>query len=92
MKGTFYWDLQHSEWPVLCVSSQNGELMLSKAEFGGDYYWSTGRLEPVNNIAQELEALGQFEDWFYKKHKDIYQKIIVETLYTSPAGGNNRYF
>jgi len=44
--------------------------MLSKAEFGGDYYWSTG--EPsVSNIVQELEALGQFGDWFYKEHKFI---------------------
>ena len=57
----------------------NGDLML---------YWSTG--EPsVNNIVQELEALGQFGDWFYKEHKDIYQKIIVETLYTIK---HNRYF
>jgi len=82
MIGTFYWDLQHSEWPVLCVSSQNEDLLLSKVEFGGDYYWSTGPLEPVNNVVQELEAIGRFGDWFYKEHKDIYQKIIVEALYT----------
>jgi len=62
--------------------------MLSKVEFGGDYYWSTGE-PPVNNVVQELEALGQFGDWFYKEHKDIYQKIIVETLYTIK---HNRYF
>lgn len=89
MKGTFYWDLQHSEWPVLCVEMSNGDLMLSKVEFGGDYYWSEGPLEPVNNIVQELEAIGKFEDWFYKEHKDIYQKIIVEALYTMKF---NRYF
>jgi hypothetical protein len=55
---------------------------LSKVEFGGDYYWSEGPLETGNNIVQELEAIGKFEDWFYIQHKDIYQKIIVETLYT----------
>ena len=63
--------------------------MLSKVEFDGDYYWSEGPLEPVNNIVQELEAIGKFEDWFYKEHKDIYQKIIVEALYTMKF---NRYF
>lgn len=89
MKGTFYWDLQHSQWPVLCVDISDRELLLSKVEFGGDYYWSEGPLEPVNNIVQELEAIGKFEDWFYKEHKDIYQKIIVETLYTIK---HNRYF
>lgn len=60
--------------PVLCVSSQNGELMLSKVEFGGDHYWSTGPLEPVNNIVQELEALGQFGDCFTKNIKIFIKK------------------
>ena len=56
--------------PVLCVEMSNGELMMSKAKFGGDYYWSTGE-PPVSNIVQELEALGKFGVWFYKEHKFI---------------------
>lgn len=81
MIGTWYWDLEKSSWPVLCVNTDHDHMLLSKVEFGGDYYWCDRPLAKCDNICQEISALGQFGDWFYHHHKNLYQEMIVKTLY-----------
>ena len=82
--GTFLWDLEHSRWPVICIQSSKKEdgpptLLLSKAEFWGDYYCRNCELEEANiDIYQKLAVLGKLKPWFFKIHNDIVSYIMVD--------------
>jgi len=82
--GTFLWDIERSKWPVICIQSSKKEdgppvLLLSKAEFGGDYYSRNCTLEKANvDIYQKMATIGKFKPWFYKIHNNIISSTMVD--------------
>ena len=57
--------------------------LVSKREFNGDYtcvsYVNNTR-PAIMNIYQKLYEIGQYGNWWYNVHKDIYQSLIIELL------------
>ena len=82
--GTFLWDLERSDYPVICIESSEKEdgppkLLLSKSEFRGDYYVRHCELVKANlDIYQKLAVLGKFKPWFFKIHSDIVSYVMVD--------------
>ncbi len=56
---------------------------VSLKEFRGDYCVLTDEyIDGLSNINYEekLSLLGSFDDWWYPRHKSIFQSILIETL------------
>lgn len=83
--GSFLIDRDSSRPVVLisCMDNENGSksLLLSKVEFGGDYYWKS--CEPMLQLAEidifeKISIIGQFGGWFLNRHRDIVHEIMIE--------------
>ena len=83
--GSFLVDCD-SERPVVLISRMCNDdgsksLLLSKVEFGGDYYWKS--CDPMLKVAdidifEKLSIIGHFGDWFLNRHEDIINEIMIE--------------
>ena len=62
------------------ILKNNTKYLVSLREFGGDYKW-VQTVEKLNlNEFQKLDEISKYENWWYTKHKDIYQSILTVFL------------
>lgn len=72
--------IYNSQYPCCVILKSNTKYLVSLREFGGDYKW----VQPVKklnlNEFQKLDEISKYENWWYTKHKDIYQSILTVFL------------
>lgn len=57
--------------------------LVSKREFGGDYACVSyvNNTRPINlDIYEKFSEINNYEKWWYARHKDIYQSLVIELL------------
>ena len=82
-KHTFI-ELNQSKFPGIIIDKLDNHFsyLVSMVEYQGDYL-ITGfnDMSMINlNPEDKLSILGKFGEWFYSKHSDIYQQVILENL------------
>lgn len=72
--------------PALIISNhpEHESVLVSIVEFNGDYIFQYyDQIDLINPSPDEkLSLLGNFGNWFYNQHSDIFIRIILENLYT----------
>ena len=70
----------HSQHPCCVISKNDEKYLVSLREFGGDYKW-VKNVKKINiNEFQKLKEISKYNKWWYDKHKDIYQSILIVFL------------
>jgi len=74
--------IKESKKPGLIVSKVEDRLLISIDEYKGDYILlDYDNTEYIDIEPQEkLSILANFGDWFYDKHKELYQEILIENI------------
>ncbi len=71
--------------PGLVISNhlEYESVLVSIVEFNGDYIFQYyDQIDLINPSPEEkLSLLGNFGNWFYNEHSDIFIEIILENLY-----------
>ena len=71
--------------PGLVISNhpEYESVLVSIVEFNGDYTFQYyDQIDLINPSPEEkLSLLGNFGNWFYNEHSDIFIEIILENLY-----------
>tara|TARA_Y100000022_G_C13067297_1_gene291719 strand:+ start:318 stop:593 length:276 start_codon:yes stop_codon:yes gene_type:complete len=70
--------------PGLVIQKYEKYSLVSIQEYNGDYLFiNNSEINKINLKAEEeLSLLLNYGNWFYNEHKNIFQEIILKTLYT----------
>lgn len=82
--GDFVW-CNRSQYPVLVVEvldDPTPRFLASKREFQGDYIIinANNTVKATMTVYEKLAEIAQYGEWWYSRHKSIFQMLIVEAI------------
>ena len=82
--GDFVW-CDRSQYPVLVVDvldDPTPRFLASKREFKGDYIIinANNTVKAKMTVYEQLAEIAQYGEWWYSRHKSIFQMLIVEAM------------
>ena len=83
--GDFVW-CDRSQYPVLVVElldDSTPRFLASKREFQGDYIiisYANNTVKATLTVYEQLAEIAQYGEWWYARHKSIFQAFLVEAI------------
>ena len=77
-----------SNFPSLIISKNfenPNNYLISIDEFGGDFkIIDYNEIIRIDNLSaqEKLSIISRYDDWFYERHKNIFQELIIECIIT----------